>query len=289
MRIVIVGGVAAGIGTAVRLKRLRPEAEVVVFERGERVAFANCALPYYAAGRLAKGAGLYSTDAQTLREQQGIIVRERTEVTAIDRAARTVTVRDLETGKEETLSYAKLVLATGAAARVLPIEGLKECAHPMWRPEDAEMLARALKARPGLTVGVIGGGAVGLETAENVVEAGGTVHLMEYGRTIMGRNDPALSTAFRRWASKSHPGMHFHMETSVTKAERVGGKINLTLSDGTSLEVDYLVCAAGVAPPVGTRRRGGPSLGRPRLDSRRSPHEDRRPRRLRRGRRRGLL
>lgn len=261
MRIVIVGGVAAGIGTAVRLKRLRPEAEVVVFERGERVAFANCALPYYAAGRLAKGAGLYSTDAQTLREQQGVIVRERTEVIAIDRAARTVTVRDLETGKEETLSYAKLVLATGAAARVLPIEGLKECAHPMWRPEDAEMLARALKARPGLTVGVIGGGAVGLETAENVVEAGGTVHLMEYGRTIMGRNDPALSTAFRRWASKSHPGMHFHMETSVTKAERVGGKINLTLSDGTSLEVDYLVCAAGVAPRSELAAAAGLPLG----------------------------
>ena len=66
--------------------------------------------------------------------------------------------------------------------------------------------------------------------------------------------------------------MHFHMETSVTKAERVGGKINLTLSDGTSLEVDYLLCAAGVAPGRNSPRRA--FLGRPRLDSRRPPHED---------------
>lgn len=261
MRIVIVGGVAAGIGTAVRFKRLRPEADVIVFERGERIAFANCALPYYAAGRMTPGASLYAVDAETLTKQQGVVVRERTEVFSIDRAAHTVLVRDLETGTEETVRYDKLVLATGAAARVLPIEGLRECAHPMWRPEDADMLSRALKARPGLTVGVVGGGAVGLETAENVVESGGVVHLMEYGRTIMGRNDPAVSTAFRRWASEKHPNMHFHMETSVTKAERVGGKIRLSLSDGLTLDVDYLVSAAGVAPRSELAEAAGLTLG----------------------------
>lgn len=261
MRIVIVGGVAAGIGTAVRIKRLCPQTEVVVFERGERIAFANCALPYYAAGRMTPGSSLYAVESDRLRREQGVDVRERHEVVAVDRAKKCVTVRNLETDETFEVSYDKLVLATGAAARILPIEGLSECAHPMWRPEDADQLAAALRANPNLVVGVIGGGAVGLETAENVVELGGTVHLMEYGRTIMGRNDPALSTAFRRWASASHPRMVFHMETSVTKAHKTEDCIELTLSDGTILSVDYLVSAAGVAPRSELAAQAGLPLG----------------------------
>lgn len=261
MRIVIVGGVAAGVSTATRLKRLKASAEVVLFERGERISFANCALPYYVGGEVAR-TSLFATSAAALRRTQGVDVRERHDVLSIDRAKKCVTVRNLETNDVFVEPYDVLVLATGAEPRLLPVEGFKENAFPLWRPEDADRLRAAVDAKPDLTVGIVGGGAVGLETAENIIRRGGTVHLFEYGRTIMGRNDPTLSDFFRREATGSEPRFVWHMETSVAKAEkRPDGALDLTLSTGETLCVDYLVSAAGVAPRSSLAREAGLALG----------------------------
>ena len=261
MRIVIVGGVAAGITAATRVKRLMEDADVVVYERGERISFANCALPYYAGG-VVRPEGLYAASAARLEAMYAIEIRERHEVLSINREAKTLRVKNLETNEIFETPYDRLILATGAAARILPIEGLRENAHPLWRPEDALRLEEKLSKTPGCRVGIVGGGAVGLETAENVIRRGGVVHLMEYGRTIMGRNDEGLSNAFIRLAESKAKNLHIHTNTSVVKVEkRDDGTFKLTLSTGDALIVDDVISAAGVMPRVDLAREAGLALG----------------------------
>ena len=261
MRIVIVGGVAAGITAATRLKRLQEDAEIVIYERGDRISFANCALPYYAGG-VVRPEGLYAAKSERLEALYDIEIRERHEVLSIDRDKKCVRVRNLQTNETFDSPYDRLILATGADARILPIEGLRECAHPLWRPEDALRLEEKLTRTPNCRVGIIGGGAVGLETAENVVRRGGTVHLMEYGRTIMGRNDAGLSNAFIRLAESKAKNLFIHTETSVTKAEKLeDATIRLTLSTGESIIVDDVISAAGVMPRSQLAREAGLELG----------------------------
>lgn len=260
MRIVIVGGVAAGVSAATRAKRLLGEAEVVLFERGDRISFANCALPYYAGGVIRPEA-LYAADAERLEALYGIDIREREEVLSIDRQAKRVHAKNLATGEEYDLGYDKLVLATGAEPRMLPIPGLKEFAHPLWRPEDAVRLEKKLSERPGLVVGIIGGGAVGVETAENVVRRGGVVHLMENGTTVMGRNDQGLSNAFLRSAS-SEKRLVVHLADSAAKVEAgAEDRIHVTLQSGKTLDVDDLISAAGVQPRSKLAQDAGLEIG----------------------------
>ena len=261
MRIVIVGGVAAGITAATRLKRLMEDADIVVYERGDRISFANGALPYYAGG-VVRPEGLYAASAAKLRAAYAIDVRERHEVLSIDRAAKTVRVKNLATDEVFESPYDRLILATGASARILPIEGLRECAHPMWRPEDALRFEEKLSKTPNCRVGIVGGGAVGLETAENVIRRGGIVHLMEYGRTIMGRNDEGLSNAFIRLAESKSKNLHIHTNTSVTKVTPLdGGTFRLDLSTGETLIVADVISAAGVMPRSTLAREAGLTLG----------------------------
>lgn len=261
MRIVIVGGVASGVTAATRLKRLMEDASVVLFEKSDRISLANCALPYYAGG-IVRRQRLFAASAEDIAAQYGIDVRERQEVLSIDRAARTVRVKNLADGSQYDEPYDKLILATGAQARMLPIPGLAENAVPLWRSEDAIRLEEKLSAAPRCRVGIMGGGAVGLEAAENVVLRGGTVDLYEYGRTVMGRNDEGLSNAFVRLAMSKSPALRIHTQTSITQVVRLEtGELELTLSDGTSRTVDYLISAAGVEPRSTLAKEAGLEMG----------------------------
>ena len=262
MNIVIVGGVIAGITAATRLRSLVADASITIIERGDKISFANCALPYYAGGLL-DDQKLFTQTSDDLRSTYGIAVRERHEVLSIDRSAKKIKARNLVDGTEYYESYDVLILATGAQPRMLPIPGLKENAHPMWRPEDARRLSRELKKWSRPVVGIMGGGAVGLETAENVVRLGGEAHLYEYGSTLMGRNDQALSNLFCTRVTKAGgPSMHLHLETSIKEVGRNDdGSLLLKLSDGTEKTVDYLVSAAGVAPRSELARAAGLELG----------------------------
>ena len=261
MQIVIVGGVAAGVTAATRLRRLMEDAKIILIERGEKISFANCALPYYAGGLL-KPEGLYAAQAGVVSARNAVDIRERHEVLSIDREAKKLSVKNLVTGEVYALDYDKLILATGADPRMLPIEGLKENAHPLWRTEDAIRLEEALSKNPELTAAIVGGGAVGLEAAENIVRRGGTVHLLEYGRTIMGRNDAALSDAFVHLAEGKNRRLVWHLGRSASKIERLdSGRLSVTLTDGSRIEVDYLLSAAGVQPRSKLAEAAGLELG----------------------------
>jgi NADPH-dependent 2,4-dienoyl-CoA reductase/sulfur reductase-like enzyme len=124
MKIVIVGGVAGGASAAARARRLSEDVEIVLFERGPDVSFANCGLPYYVGGEIAERDKLLVTTPDRLRSRFGLDVRTRTSVESIDREARTVRARDLASGREYDESYDKLILAPGAAPLQPPIPGI---------------------------------------------------------------------------------------------------------------------------------------------------------------------
>ncbi len=261
MRIVIVGGVAAGVSTATRLRRLHESADIILFERGGKISFANCALPYHAGG-LVPEQSLFAASGKRLKAVNAIDIRERHEVLSIDRAQKHVFVKNLETGEEATVDYDRLVLATGAEPAFPPIEGLSDFASPLWTVPDAKDLARALENHPDLRVGILGAGAVGLEAAENVLRCGGFVHLVEVQKTLLGANDPALSNAFVRLALSGEKKLTLHLGTGLSRVSKTeAGALSLELSNGTTLEVDRLICAAGVRPRSDLARRAGLALG----------------------------
>src|ERR1043165_8608263 len=125
MKLVIVGGVAGGASAAARARRLSEEAEIVLFERGPDVSFANCGLPYYIGGEIKERSKLRVTTAQRLRARFNLDVRVRSSVEAIDRAGKTVRVRELETGRAYEETYGKLILAPGAAPVRPPLAGIE--------------------------------------------------------------------------------------------------------------------------------------------------------------------
>lgn len=261
MRYVIVGGVAAGVTAATRLRRLDETADIVLLERGEKISFANCALPYYAGG-IVRFERLYAADAATISEQYAVDIRERHEALSIDRERKTLAVRNLATNETYELSYDKLILATGAEPVFPEVEGLAENARALWRVEDALALEKALSEKAGLTALVLGGGSVGLEAAENIVRRGGTAHLVTRGATLLGKNDPALSRLFVRFAQGKEKRLLWHFGTTAAKVEHLAdGRLRVALTNGETLEVDYLLSAAGVRPRSELAVQAGLELG----------------------------
>src|SRR5512136_2788866 len=179
MKVVIIGGVAVGPKTAARLRRLNPEAEITIVEKGKVLSYAGCGMPYYVSGDVAESKNLMDTPAGVIRDSlfflnvKGITVLDRTLAEKIDRKAKTVSVVHLETGGNKTLPYDKLVLATGGSPIELPISG-KELNHVfrMWQPEDAlSMRVFILEKKPKKAV-IIGGGLIGIEMTEALVKQG---------------------------------------------------------------------------------------------------------------------
>ena len=169
-RVVIVGGVAGGMSTATRLRRLDADAEITVLERSGHVSFANCGLPYFVGGLIEKEDDLTLQTPEQLFARFRLDVRVNDEVVAIDRAAHTVTARSTLSGDEEVVAYDKLVLSMGAAPVRPPIPGYDR-ARTLRTVEDAARLASDVGVAPKTAV-VIGAGFIGLEMAENLVRQG---------------------------------------------------------------------------------------------------------------------
>src|SRR5690606_20750386 len=180
-RTLIIGGVAAGMSAATRLRRNDESMEIVVLERGEHVSFANCGLPYHLGGVIEDRDALLLQTPQSLATRFAIDVRTGHEVTAIDPTRRVVCVR--HRGGEEELSYDDLVLATGAAPARLPVPG-GERALVLRDIADVDRIQTALDARPSTAV-VVGAGFVGLEVAENLVARGLDVAVVELADQVL--------------------------------------------------------------------------------------------------------
>ena len=190
-RVVIVGGVAGGMSTATRLRRLDADGEIIVLERSGHVSFANCGLPYFVGGLIEEEDDLTLQTPEQLFARFRLDVRVNSEVVAIDRAAHTVTTRSTLTGAETVVGYDKLVLSMGAAPVRPPIPGYDRV-RTLRTVEDAARLASDVGVAPTTAV-VIGAGFIGLEMAENLVAQGIDVTIVEATPQVLPPLDPELA------------------------------------------------------------------------------------------------
>ena len=193
MKLLIVGGVAGGASAAARSRRLSEDAEIIVFERGPDVSFANCGLPYFIGGEIAERKKLLVTTPEQLRTRFKLDVRTRTSVENIDRAAKKVRVRDLASGREYEESYDKLLLAPGAAPLRPPIPGIDlPGIFTLRNLQDTDHIKE--RADQGVKqVVLLGGGFISLELAENFVRRGIATTVVEKNDQILTPFDPEMT------------------------------------------------------------------------------------------------
>jgi NADPH-dependent 2,4-dienoyl-CoA reductase/sulfur reductase-like enzyme/rhodanese-related sulfurtransferase len=264
-KILIVGGVAGGASCAARARRLSETASIQVFDRGHHVSFANCGLPYFVGDVIQKEEDLLVATPQLFTERFAIDIHLRTEVTAIDRQARRVTVRDLDAGSERHEEYDALVLATGAGAVRPPIPGLDRAGVFAVRSIPDSRNLRAWIADHGARRAVvIGGGFIGLEMTENLVHRGLAVSLVEKSSQVMPALDAEMATPVH--CRLREEGVDLRLNEGVAAVEEGGPQADgaplLVRTDaGAALPADLVILAIGVRPETALARAAGVDLG----------------------------
>ena len=255
MRYVIVGGVAGGMSAATRLRRLDESAEIIVLERSGHVSFANCGLPYHIGGVIPERASLLLQTPESLHERFALDVRVRQEVTAIDLALRTVTVRDTTTREHMTLTYDALLLSPGARPVRPPIPGI-ERAVSLRDIEDLDtIVAKTRGRRHARSAVVIGGGFIGLELAENLTRRGIATAIVEATDQVMTPLDPEMAAPVHDHLRAN--GVGLRLRTAVVE---IGDAIVVT-DDGERIPAELVVAATGVRPESDLAKAAGLLVG----------------------------
>lgn len=264
-RLVIVGGVAGGASAAARARRLCENCEIIVFERGEHVSFANCGLPYFVGGEIVEQDSLLLQTPESLRARFNLDVRVRTEVLAIDREARLVKVRDLATGVDYDQAYDSLVLSTGASPLKPPIPGIERPGHFTVRNiPDVERIMAWIKDSPTGRAVVVGGGYIGLEMAEQLKHRGLAVTVVEAMPQVMTPLDPEMAAWLH--AELKANGVALHLNDPVARFESPGEGEHarasmVVLKSGQRLAADLVVLGLGVRPETALAKVAGLELG----------------------------
>lgn len=257
MKVIIVGGVAGGMSAATRLRRLMEDAEIIVFEKGPFVSFANCGLPYHISGEIAEHDSLLLQTPESLRNRFNLDVRPYHEVVNINPDLQTVTV---QTPNGEIMeSYDKLILSPGAKPVIPPLKGIAEAENLFTLrnvPDLDKIMAKLEQINSGKAV-VIGAGFIGLEMAENLALKGLTVTLVEQAPHVL----PTFDLEMARYIETelSEKGVHVITGQSVT-AFHDKGQI-LELSNGQTLASDITILSVGVAPDSELASQAGIELG----------------------------
>ncbi|GFN29942.1 FAD-dependent oxidoreductase [Paenibacillus xylaniclasticus] len=249
-RVVIIGGVAGGASAAARLRRLDEQAEIILLEKGEHISFANCGLPYHIGGTIADRGKLLVQTPAAMKQRFGIDVRTESEAIAVDPAKRCVTVRQAD-GTAYDLTYDALILSPGAKPRRPAIEGLNGCSnvYSLRSLKDMDRIMSHLDSNPSTRAVVIGGGFIGVETAENLRERGLEVTLVQSGPHILAPFDSELAVLLEQELDRR--GVTLALNQSVTRIREAGGESVLTLRDGTELRAGLILLATGVQPDTG--------------------------------------
>lgn len=255
-RILIVGGVAGGASCAARLRRLDEKAEIVLFERGEYISFANCGLPYYIGGVIPKREQLLVQDVKTMNAWFNLEIHTKAEVIAIQPEQKTVTVRYLRTGEERQERYDVLVLSPGASPIVPRLEGLEEARDRIFTIRniaDVDALKGFMDTTAPKTAVVVGGGFIGLEMAENLRHKGLDVHLVEAADQVMTALDPEMATLIAAELKKN--GVKLSLGTAIQGFADAGKTV--VLADDSRIATDLIVLAIGVRPESGLIKDAG--------------------------------
>lgn len=246
MKLVIVGGVAGGASAAARARRLCEEADILMVERGPDVSFANCGLPYYIGGEIASRDKLLVATADLLRKRFRIDVRTRATVESIDRAAKTVRVRDLASGRVVDEPYDALLLAPGATPLRPPIPGI-DSAHvfTLRTLADVDRIKARVDAGAQRAV-VVGAGFIGLELAENLVKRGVETTLVELQSQVLPPLDPEMTVPIVE--ALTARGVRVILGDSATGFAASGERVRVTLTSGGVHAADLVILGVGVRP-----------------------------------------
>jgi NADPH-dependent 2,4-dienoyl-CoA reductase/sulfur reductase-like enzyme/rhodanese-related sulfurtransferase len=278
MKVIIVGGVAGGASCAARLRRLDEKADILMVERGPYVSYANCGLPYHVSGVIPKESSLLVANEKLFREQFGIDVRTNCEAIAISPQKKTVDLKNVETGAVTTESYDKLVLSPGAASIRPPLPGIElpGIFHVRTVP-DARQIREWIErgttflagmysysgiqmVKPARRAVVIGGGFIGLETAENLVHIGFEVTLVELADQVLAPLDPEHARLVESHLERH--GVRLALKDGVTGfTQSANGTLEVATTSGKTYAADLVILALGVRPDTALAKTAGLEIG----------------------------
>ena len=248
MKTVIIGGVAGGATAAARLRRLDENMEIVMFDRGQYISYANCGLPYHIGNVIESREALLLQTPEGMKKKYNVEVRIKTEITGIDTGSKTVTALELETGREYSESYDKLIISTGSSPVKPPIEGIDASnIFTLWTVPQMDEIKEYIRANGAAKAAVVGGGFIGLEVAENLKELGLQVDVIEMQNQVMGPVDPEM-------AQLIHENMHMngiglHLGRGVAKfSVKESEAYEIILDNGEALTADLVIMSAGIKP-----------------------------------------
>ena len=253
MNVVIIGGVAGGMSAATRLRRLDAQSSIIVLERSGHVSYANCGLPYFVGGVIEEESALLLQTPHSLKQRFGLDVRVRTEVVAINPAAKVVEVVNLDTTEVYELPYDVLVLSPGASPVIPPIPGI-ERAMPLRTVEDVQRMAAAVSKMPASAV-VIGGGFIGVEIAENLHHRGVATSIVEATAQVLAPLDPEMAQLVADEIQGHDVGLYLGESVVAVHPTTV------ELASGEQLDAELVIVAIGVRPDVSLARGAGLSVG----------------------------
>lgn len=259
MKYIIIGGVAGGATAAARIRRIDEHAEIVLFEKGEHISYANCGLPYYIGGTISDRDKLFVQTPEAFGRRFNINVKTLSEVTKINPSTKSVTVKTVG-GEEYTESYDKLLLSPGASPVRPPLPGIdSEGIFTLRNVADTDAIKNYMQThKPGTAV-IIGAGFIGLEMAENLHDAGITVSVVEMADQVMAPIDYSMASFVHEHLAQK--GVSLYLGKAVEAFEQTDGAINVKFKSGEVLKTDLVILSIGVRPNTLLASDAGLELG----------------------------
>lgn len=259
MKIVIIGGVAGGATTAARIRRSDETAEIVLIEKGKYISYANCGLPYYIGDVITEREKLFVQTPESFATRFRVDVRTENEVIFIDRARKTITVRQPSEDTYEE-SYDRLLISTGASPVRPPLPGIEsDGIFTLRNVTDTDRIKKYINEHPVRRAAVIGAGFIGLEMAENLHHLGAQVSVVEMANQVMTPIDFSMAALVHQHLMEK--GVNLYLEQAVASFEKTGKEIKVTFQNGQSIQADVVILSIGVRPETTLAKAAGLTIG----------------------------
>ena len=260
MNYLIIGGVAGGATVAARLRRMDEKANIILFERGKYVSYANCGLPYYIGDTINNREKLFVQTAKGFTDRFRIDIRTEQEVTAIRPDKKEVEIKNLSTGETYTETYDKLVLSPGAEPLRPGIEGIgSKKIFTLRNVPDTDTIKNYVNTENPKHAIVVGGGFIGLEMAENLYDLGIQVDVVEMANQVMAPLDFSMAAIVHRQLTDK--GVGLHLEDGVSRFEEKDGGVTVHLRSGKQIATDMVLLSIGVRPETKLAKDAGLAIG----------------------------
>ena len=255
----IVGGVAGGATTAARLRRLDESAEIIMFERGEHISYANCGLPYYVGDVITERENLLLQTPESFNKRLNVDVRVKNEVVKINKEAKEVEVKDLSNNTTYTESYDKLIVSPGAEPIKPPIPGINdEAIFTVRNVKDTDKIKSYVDEKKPQKAVVVGAGFIGLEMAENLHHLGMMVTIVEMAEQVMTPLDYEMAAVVHQHLKTKN--VEFFLKDGVSEFNRTGNYVEISLQSGRKVEADMVILSIGVRPETKLIKEAGIDL-----------------------------